>query len=131
MNEPVWLEPALIVAVHEAQLAEHGGAAGVRDAGLLDSALARPQQLWNYAESRPNMATLAAADGFGIARNHPFVDGNKRSALVAMETFLNLNGWELTASNLDCVQEMLALAAGDRTEIQLAAWLRRHLAPMT
>lgn len=129
MNEPVWLEPILIVAVHEAQLAEHGGAAGVRDEGLLASALARPQQLWSYGEPPPDMAMLAAAYGYGIARNHPFVDGNKRSALVAMETFLNLNGWELKASNLECVQEVLALAAGDRTEAQLAAWLSRHSAP--
>lgn len=131
MNEPAWLEPILIIAVHEAQLAEHGGAAGVRDEGLLASALARPQQLWSYGEPPPDMAMLAAAYGYGIARNHPFVDGNKRSALVAMETFLNLNCWELKASNLECVQEVLALAAGDRTEAQLAAWLSRHLAPAT
>lgn len=129
MNEPVWLEPILIIAVHEAQLAEHGGAAGVRDEGLLASALARPQQLWSYGEPPPDMAMLAAAYGYDIARNHPFVDGNKRSALVAMEIFLIFNGWELKASNLECVQEVLALAAGDRTEAQLAAWLSRHSAP--
>ncbi|TKR30639.1 type II toxin-antitoxin system death-on-curing family toxin [Luteimonas gilva] len=128
MNEPVWLETALIVAVHEYQLAEHGGAVGVRDEGLLASALARPQQLWSYGEPPPDMATLAAAYGFGIARNHPFVDGNKRSALVAMETFLNINGWQLTASNVECVRELLALAAGDVGETELADWLRAHLA---
>lgn len=128
MNEPTWLETALIIAVHESQLAEHGGAVGVRDGGLLDSALARPQQLWSYGEPQPDMATLAAAYGFGIARNHPFVDGNKRSALVAMETFLNLNGCELTASNAECVRELLALAAGAISEVELADWLRKHLA---
>ncbi len=130
MNEPLWLGSALIVAVHESQLAEHGGAAGIRDAGLLASALARPRQLWNYGEPPPDMATLAAAYGFGIARNHPFVDGNKRSALVAMETFLNINGWELDASNVECVSEILSLAAGDVTEAELAAWLRSHLSPV-
>ncbi len=128
MNEPTWLESALIVAVHESQLAEHGGAAGIRDSGLLASALARPQQLWSYGDPPPDMATLAAAYGFGIARNHPFVDGNKRSALVAMETFLNINGWELNASNVECVSEILSLAAGEVTEGQLAAWLRARTA---
>ncbi len=128
MNEPTWLESALIVAVHESQLAEHGGAAGIRDSGLLASALARPQQLWSYGDPPPDMATLAAAYGFGIARNHPFVDGNKRSALGAMETFLNINGWELNASNVECVSEILSLAAGEVTEGQLAAWLRARTA---
>ncbi len=128
MNEPTWLESALIVAVHESQLAEHGGAAGIRDSGLWASALARPQQLWSYGDPPPDMATLAAAYGFGIARNHPFVDGNKRSALVAMETFLNINGWELNASNVECVSEILSLAAGEVTEGQLAAWLRARTA---
>lgn len=127
MNEPVWLEVALIVAVHESQLAEHGGAAGVRDNSLLASALARPQQLWSYGGPPPDMATLAAAYGFGVARNHPFVDGNKRSALVAMETFLNINGWELKASNVECVRQLLSLAAGDVSEVELGDWLRTHL----
>lgn len=127
MNEPTWLEHVLILAIHEAQLAEHGGATGVRDRTLLASALARPQQLWNYADPPPSMASLAASYAFGIARNHPFVDGNKRSALVAMETFLNLNGWELNASNVECVNEMLLLAGGSIDETGLAAWLAERL----
>lgn len=123
MNEPIWLDPALVVAIHEAQLAEHGGAPGVRDQTLLASALARPQQLWSYGDPPPSIAALAAAYAFGIARNHPFVDGNKRSALVAMETFLNINAWTLNATNVECVREMLLLGSGSIDEAQLATWL--------
>lgn len=127
MSEPVWLGEALILAIHEAQLAEHGGASGIRDDGMLKSALARPQQLWNYGEPPPSMASLAASYAFGIARNHPFIDGNKRSALVAMETFLNINGWELDATNIECVGEMLLLASGSISEAELAIWLADRL----
>jgi death-on-curing protein len=123
----VWLNRPVMLAVHEAQLAEHGGPIGVRDAGLLESALARPQHLAAYA--KPDIAALAAAYGYGIARNHPFVDGNKRSAFVAVELFLALNGYALSASDADCVVTMLAIAAGDIDEAAFAAWLRKHSTP--
>ena len=122
-----WLELALVHAVHDEQLAEHGGAAGVRDANLLESALARPQQLAHYGE--PDMADLAASYGFGLARNHPFVDGNKRTAFVAVELFLAINGFELVASDADCVVTMLDLAAGKSAEAGFAAWIRQNLHP--
>jgi death-on-curing protein len=123
----IWLDPAVVRAVHEAQLAEHGGAPGMRDAGLLESALARPQHLAAYGE--PDAAALAAAHGYGIARNHPFVDGNKRTAFVAVELFLAINGFELTATDADCVLTMLAVAAGELSEDDFAAWIRAHAEP--
>jgi death on curing protein len=122
----VWIDPGVIIAVHEEQLAEHGGAVGVRDAGLLDSALARPRQLAAYGT--PDVADLAAAYGFGLARNHPFVDGNKRSAFVAVELFLHLNGHMLQAGDADCVMVMLRLAAGEIDEPTITAWLRERIA---
>ena len=118
----VWIDPAVVLAVHEEQLAEHGGAAGVRDAGLLESALARPRNLAHYGE--PDLCELAAAYAFGLARNHPFIDGNKRSAFVATELFLVINGWQLVASDADCVLIMLSLASGEIDEPTFAAWLR-------
>ncbi len=121
-----WLDPAVVRAVHEEQLAEHGGASGTRDAGLLESALARPQHLANYG--KPDAADLAAAYAFGIARNHPFVDGNKRTAFVALELFLALNGDRLAAPDADCVITMLAVAASQMDEAALSAWIRAHLA---
>lgn len=126
MTEPVWLSDSLVIAIHDAQLAEHGGASGVRDAGLLASALARPMQAWNYGDPRPEVAVLAAAYAFGIARNHPFIDGNKRTALVVSETFLDLNGHALAAGNAQCVQQMLLLAEGALDEAALAAWFGRN-----
>lgn len=122
----VWIDPAVILAVHDEQLAEHGGAAGVRDAGLLESALARPRSLAHYGE--PDACELAAAYAFGLAKNHPFVDGNKRSAFVAAELCLVLNGWQLNASDEACVMVMLGLAAGEVDEAGLSAWLRDHAA---
>jgi len=106
------------------QLAEHGGGAGIRDAALLDSALSRPLNLAIYGE--PDAAALAASYGYGIARNHSFIDGNKRTALVAAELFLRMNGWQLVVSDADCVLTMLAVAAGDITEEEFAAWVRAH-----
>jgi death-on-curing protein len=120
----VWLAPRVLLAVHEEQLAEHGGAPGTRDMGLFDSALARPQQLAHYGQ--PDVADLAAAYGCGIARNHPFIDGNKRTAFVAVELFLWLNGHELLADDADCVLTMLNVAAGSLEEPAFAAWLRQH-----
>lgn len=122
-----WLSSELIHAVHDEQLAEHGGGAGFRDANLLESALARPQQLAHYGE--PDVAALAASYGFGIARNHPFIDGNKRTAFVAVELFLALNGTDLIASDADAVVHMLALAAGRLTEADFAQWIRNNLSP--
>ena len=121
-----WIAKDVIYAIHDEQLAEHGGSSGVRDHGLLDSALARPQNLAAY--EKPDAAALAAAYGYGIARNHPFVDGNKRTAFVAVELFLSLNGYELHAIDTDCVLTMLALAAGELDEERFGAWVRRHLA---
>ena len=125
MSAWVWIQREVIVAIHEMQLAEHGGLEGVRDAGLLDSALGRPQNLAAY--EAPDAAALAAAYGWGISRNHPFIDGNKRTAFVAAELFLALNGQTLDANDSDCVTHMLALAAGDLDEASFAAWLRPHL----
>jgi death on curing protein len=126
-NDPwVWLDASVIHAVHDEQLGEHGGSAGLRDAGLLESALARPMQLAAYGE--PDAALLAAAYGFGLAKNHPFIDGNKRTAFVAVELFLALNGWSLSASDADCVIAMLHLAAGEWGEARFADWLRAHSA---
>ncbi len=118
-----WLSGAGVLAMHAEQIAEHGGGVGIRDAGLLDSALARPLQLEAY-RPRTGVHRLAAAYAFGIARNHPFVDGNKRTALVASATFLELNGWSLTATEPDAVATFLALAAGEIDEVVLARWLR-------
>jgi death on curing protein len=124
--EPIWLLREVILAVHEEQLAEHGGLPGIRDAGMLDSALSRAEQLFAYGDE-PDVAQLAAAYGFGIARNHPFVDGNKRTAFVAIELFLGLNGYDFNASDEDCILTILALAAGEMEEAQLAAWVRAHM----
>jgi death-on-curing protein len=120
----VWLDYRVLLAIHEEQLAEHGGAAGTRDLGLFESALARPQHLVVY--EKPDTAALAAAYGYGIARNHPFVDGNKRTAFVAVELFLDLNSFELVATDADCVMTMLALAAGDLDAATFADWLRAN-----
>jgi death on curing protein len=119
-----WLSADVLRAVHEEQLVEHGGAPGTRDEGLFESALARPQNLAAYGE--PDVFELAASYAVALAKNHPFVDGNKRTAFVAMELFLLLNGWDLTASDAECVMTMLAVAGGAMTEQDLAAWLRTH-----
>lgn len=123
----VWLDPALIHAVHEEQLAEHGGGTGLRVANLLGSALGRPEQLACYGT--PDIADLAAAYGYGISRNHPFVDGNKRTAFVATELFLALNGCDLIATDVECVVTMLDVAAGEIEEAAFAQWIRSHIQP--
>ena len=128
MTSPrIWIAPKVLLAVHEEQLAEHGGAAGTRDLGLFESALARPQNLALYGS--PDVAELAASYGCGMARNHPFIDGNKRTAFVAVELFLLLNGQELMAEDGDCVLTMVAVASGTLDEAGFAAWLRAHIAP--
>lgn len=121
-----WLNADVLQAVHLEQLAEHGGAPGTRDEGLFESALARPQNLALYGE--PDVLALAAAYAVGLAKNHPFIDGNKRMAYVAMELFLVLNGVELTADDASATLTMLAVAAGDIDEPTLAQWLREHTA---
>jgi death on curing protein len=128
--EPVWITQALAVAIHERQLAEHGGGSGVRDAGLLQSALARPQQLLTYGGADVDPPALAAAYAFGIARNHPFVDGNKRAAAVVCELFLQLNGCLLLADDAAMYPVFLGLAAGSVSEAELTEWLRAHVRPM-
>lgn len=127
MKEPRWLPKQLILAVHNRQLAEHGGGAGVRDEGLLESALARPQNLFAYGES--DVAALAGAYAFGIAKNHPFIDGKKRTAFVACELFLAANGYDLAASDEECLAMMLGLAASEVDEAEFAVWLRENVQP--
>lgn len=125
-DEWVWIATEVALAAHAEQLAEHGGGEGVRDTGMLDSAMARPRNLAQYGE--PDAAALAAASAFGIARNHPFVDGNKRTAAVVSETFLMLNGYGLNASDAELVVAFVALAAGELTEEELTDWFRLYLA---
>ena len=125
MAEPVWIVRDVVLAVHDEQLSEHGGQSGVRDLGLFESALARPRNQYAYGET--SIARLAASYAFGLSRNHPFLDGNKRTSLVVAELFLALNGLELAASDAECVATFLALAAGDLTEEELAGWIGSHL----
>jgi death-on-curing protein len=129
MSRWLWLSPAVIVAVHDAQLAEHGGGSGVRDQNLLESALARPENLSAYGE--PDASDLAAAYGYGISRNHAFIDGNKRTGFVAAEMFLLLNGYELVADDAGCAIVMLGVAAGEISEPEFAAWIRKHANKVT
>lgn len=121
-----WVVESVALAIHEAQLAEHGGLSGLRDEGLFLSAMARPHNMAAYGD-RPDAADLAAAYAFGLARNHPFLDGNKRTAFVVMELFLTLNGWTLNADDAECISTMESVAAGDLPEKNLAVWLRSHL----
>ena len=125
MKKWIWIDARAIVAIHDEQLAEHGGAAGTRDQGLLASALSRPINLAAY--EKPDAAALAASYAVGLAKNHPFVDGNKRTAFVALELFLALNGFELDASDVDCVLTMLAVASGEMDEPMLADWIRHNI----
>jgi death on curing protein len=123
----IWPEKPLVLAIHDRQVAEHGGLPGARDEGLLESALARPQHLYAYGDPPPDLADLAASLAFGIARNHPFLDGNKRTAHVTYRTFLDLNGAELQASDEDKFVAILALAEGKLSKQEFAAWLRPRL----
>jgi len=128
MTEPVWIDLEVVLAIHDEQLAEHGGQAGVRDRGLLESALSPPQNQFAYGEHA--LPRLAASYAFGISRNHPFLDGNKRTSLVVAELFLKMNGFELFATDAQCVTTFLQLAAGDLTEEDLADWITIHSAPI-
>ena len=120
----VWLTRSLVLAVHEEQLAEHGGAMGIRDEGLLDSALARPLNRATYVD--PDTGELAALYAIAIARNHPFVDGNKRTAYVALETFIYLNGGSFPVSDAEAVVMTLAMASGEATDEEFTAWVREN-----
>lgn len=124
----VWLDRRLVLAIHDRQIAEHGGSAGLRDESLLESALARPQQLYAYGEPIPDLAELAASLAFGIARNHAFVDGNKRTAFVACRVFIALNGAELNATTQDKYLRFLAMAEGSLSLQDFTEWLRQHIA---
>lgn len=124
-----WLEKTTLLLLTGEALADHGGAQGLRDEGLLESALGMPVNLNPY-EGETEIARLAAAYGFGIAKNHPFIDGNKRAALIALMTFVELNGHRFVASQVDAFQAILALASGDMTEDQLAEWVRRNIQPV-
>jgi death on curing protein len=124
-TEPIWLDATDALAIHDRQLAEHGGGTGVRDATMLESALGRPVNRWHYGAD--DVAELAAAYAFGVARNHPFVDGNKRTAWVLARLFLVINGHTLVFDKEDAVRTVLALAAGDLSEDELADWFRTRL----
>ena len=126
MREPRWVPRVVVDAAHLDQLREHGGLAGVRDENGLEAALARPQQKWHY-DPEADLATLAAAYAFGIAKAHPFNDGNKRTAFLTAVIFLGLNGRDLDATEAEVVQSMIALAAGSLSEPQFAAWIRDRL----
>jgi death-on-curing protein len=121
-----WIDRRLLVLLHDESLAQHGGASGLRDEGMLESALARPLNLAAYGD--PDVAELAAAYAFGLAKNHPFVDGNKRAAFLSVGLFLGLNGWRLTATQAEATIAMFGLAAGDLDEPTFAAWLRERTA---
>lgn len=125
----VWVDKQLLLLLHDESLAEHGGAAGIRDEGLLDSALARPLNLIAYGE--PDLAELAASYGVGLAKNHAFVDGNKRAAFLAVGLFLRLNGHRLNASPAAATVAMMDVAAGTLNEADFADWIRRHSAPVS
>lgn len=118
-----WLLDGVVLAIHDEQIAEHGGSSGIRDAGLLSSALARPQHQAHYGDE-PSVFDLAAAYAYGIIRNHPFVDGNKRTGFLAAYVFLNINGWQLNSSEVEAVNAVLALAEGEIDEPGFSSWLK-------
>ncbi len=122
MNEPEWVDPSVVESFHYEQIREHGGLHGIRDQGMLESALGRPQQL--YAYGSPDLCAMAAAYAFGLAKNHPYRDGNKRTAAITCELFLNLNGIEFSVDEVAKYPHYLALASGEHTEESFATWLR-------
>lgn len=128
MSEPAWIQPELVLSLQAELIAEYGGLNGVRDAGLLESALARPRQLLAYGD--PNLFELAAAYAFGIVRNHPFVDGNKCAALAAADVFLQLNGFEIVVDEIHAVVAFQDLAAGEIDEAMLAKWIEANAEPV-
>jgi death-on-curing protein len=129
VTEPVWVRDDVVLAIHQRQIAEHGGAVGLRDEGLLASALARPRNLMAYSQVTPDIADFAASYGYGITQNHPFLDGNKRTAFVASRTFLLLNSLDLAASKKEKYETFLRLAQGEVSEIELGSWIRERASP--
>lgn len=129
MQEPIWLTLELIEAIHKRQLAEHGGLNAVRDRAMLESAIDRPRQKYAYRSLDTDLPELAAAYAYGLSRNHPFMDGNKRTAAVACELFLELNRYQLVATDVELYPIFLALASGDLDEAELVDWLRTHSRP--
>ncbi len=129
MEEPVWIRNNVVLAIHNRQLAEHGGASGVRDQGLLESALDAPKNRWLYENC--SIEELAACYAYHLAKNHPFIDGNKRTAFVCMRLFLKLNGLDIEADNQEKVLSMLDLAAGEKALEELAAWIRSRMQRLT
>ena len=126
MSEPIWSNLRVIKAFHDRQINEHGGLPGLRDEGLLLSALSRPENSYHYSDPKPDAAELAAAYGFGFAKNYPFNDANKRTALIAMRLFLRLNGYDLAASPEDKYKMIIRVAASNISENELAQWVRKH-----
>jgi death on curing protein len=129
MQEPIWIDKPEVLIVHSMQLAEHGGSDGIRDETLLDSALAKPRNVLAYADS-PNLARRAASYAFGLARNHAFIDGNKRTALVVSEGFLRVNGFKIVSTPEEKYFTFLHLADGSLSEDELAAWFTKHAVPL-
>lgn len=127
MTEPIWIRDDVVIAIHQRQIAEHGGIDGIRDTSLLKSALTKPLNLYHYKTPKPGLAELAASYAYGIARNHAFIDGNKRTSLVVCQLFLRLNGTSLNASESDKYHIFMALASSELTEIELANWISRHI----
>lgn len=130
MDEPIWIRQDVVLVIHQRQLAEHGGGSGVRDTGTLESALARPQNLFACSQGKPDLAALAASYAFGIVKNHPFVDGNKRTGYVVCRTFPLLNGCDMVASQEEKYITFLSLAEGRLDEQSLAMWIRSRLTPV-
>ncbi len=127
MREPKWIRGDVVLAIHRRQLAEHGGIDGIRDAGLLESALARAQNLWAYSDPKPDIAALAASYAFGIIKNHPFLDGNKRTGYAVCRSFLILNGHDIDATQEQKYEAFLAVASSDLDETGLVEWIRSVL----
>ncbi len=127
MKRWYWIDRQVLLLLHDESLSEHGGASGMRDEGLLDSALARPLNLALY--EKPDIASLAASCGVGLAKNHPFIDGNKRAAFLAVGLFLALNGYRLHATQAEATLTVLAVAAGEIDEVEFARWIRSHIKP--
>jgi death on curing protein len=128
MQEPLWLDRSVVEALHAAQVREHGGQLGLRDQGLLESALSRPVHLWSYDDTA-DLVALAAEYGFGLAKNHAFLDGNKRIAFVGTNVFLLLNGFEIEAPETEAVDVMLGVADGSVDRVALTSWIRSRLVP--
>jgi len=128
MIEPIWVRDDVVLAIHQRQLAEHGGGTGIRDAGLLDSALNKPKNQFHYNDPKPSIAAMAASYAYAIACNHPFVDGNKRTAYIVCQLFLSLNGYVLTAPPADKYQIFINLASGKLSDTKLSAWISENIA---